>query len=330
MRRVLIAGIVVGWAGLSARAESVDVYILAGQSNMVGLGITSELPPEFQAPQNDVLFNVLHVTNGWTTLRPGGGAEFGPEITFGRHTADLQAPNSIALYKFAVGATSLAVDWDPDAGPLYPQLMQGLRDAVDALRQAGHQPQIKAMLWMQGESDALSADWAAAYETNFTNFISRVRSDVGVEALPFVFGQIYAPTLPFRNVVRAAQARVAAHVPGATMILTDDLPVYNDRLHYNTAGLMGMGYRFAVALNDVNCAAIHRFKAKCREGTLIGKIKSDLPIGTVLSIDRDGEETSILRIGGGGRGRVWFYNQSGWHTIRVLECPEWAWATVCG
>jgi len=58
----------------------VQVFLLAGQSNMLGQETkTSELPIELQSPQNDVLF---YYSSALETLRPGTSKDFGPEVTY--------------------------------------------------------------------------------------------------------------------------------------------------------------------------------------------------------------------------------------------------------
>lgn len=76
--------------------------------------------PEFRgagAPQNDVLYTDLldaddRVSKGWGPLQLR--ESFGPEITFARRVSEqLQCP--IAIIKSAVGGTTVAFDWNPDA-----------------------------------------------------------------------------------------------------------------------------------------------------------------------------------------------------------------------
>ena len=78
-------------AAPSAYADKpIKVFILAGQSNMVGTGAdTSERPALLQSPQADVLF---YYSTSLTTLRPGSGQNFGPEVTFETDRLCLKSP----------------------------------------------------------------------------------------------------------------------------------------------------------------------------------------------------------------------------------------------
>jgi hypothetical protein len=89
--------------------EPVQVFLLAGQSNMAGRARTSKLPQSLQQPQADVVFHYGDENSQTTTtLRPGSGRDFGPEITFGRTLANSQPSEPLALIKHADGGTSLS------------------------------------------------------------------------------------------------------------------------------------------------------------------------------------------------------------------------------
>ena len=86
--------------GSSAVGAEVTVFMLGGQSNMDGRADASGLPVALQTPQADVLFYYRDPAGAsLTTLRPGSGTDFGPEITFGRTIADAFPNESFALLK---------------------------------------------------------------------------------------------------------------------------------------------------------------------------------------------------------------------------------------
>jgi len=254
---VLLATWLLSLAPLSAHAETVQLYLLGGQSNMVGYGLNSELPPELQGEQTDVRFS----TGGrWLNLRPGfgnTGAHFGPELTFGRHMADALPTENVALIKYAVGGTDLANDWRPPdangegAGPLYVTFMNRVGTAVNLLG-PGTDWEFAGMIWMQGERDSRDPDKAQAYEQNLTDFIASIRDDVAVPDLPFVIGRISnTPTLPYGEIIRQAQFDVSQSVSNTAMINTDDLPRLWDDLHYATPGVLTLGSRFGEGILSI-------------------------------------------------------------------------------
>jgi len=250
----------------SSSADTVDVFILAGQSNMVGQAKTGGLPEHLQRPQTDVLFNYR---DRWEFLQPGSGNDFGPEITFGRTSADRWPDRQIALVKYAVGGTNLAIQWKAETGPLYKILLSKVRAAMRLLEDSGKEPRLAGFIWMQGESDAGREDFARAYRENLIRFIDAIRRDLGdqvVPNLPFVIGEINAPGQRYRDIVRQAQRDVARSVLNTSLVVTDDLPL-RDGIHYNAEGQIRLGERFATSASAL--MSVRRFKAKCGSGGTI-------------------------------------------------------------
>ena len=98
-----------------------------------------------------------------------------------------------------------------NVGPGYEVFYETVSDGIDALIEAGWEPEVKGMAWMQGESDACWDVWADAYEDNLTHFIDRVREDVRSPSMAFVAGLIDCRGLcGWRDTVRAATENVAA------------------------------------------------------------------------------------------------------------------------
>lgn len=238
--------------GSSGRAPAlpVDVFILAGQSNMEGRAHRSGLPPVLAAPQPGIRF---FFADSWGPLAPGSSVRpeppdgFGPEIGFG---AELAAHPSVgatqAIIKHTRGGTSLATDWCPGTGKEYLRLLAKVQAAQAALAQEGRAVRLRAFVWMQGERDATTEEDATAYGTRLETFIHRIRSDLGADDLPFVIGRINAPRKPYRDAVRAAQVAAAARLSGISWVDTDDLALL-DEIHYNAGALVELGRRFVAA-----------------------------------------------------------------------------------
>lgn len=231
------------------------IFLFAGQSNMVGSGAVSELPAALlKPPAGTHLYEdgALHDSLLWR-------AHFGPELGFAHALATSSASAPTILCKVAASGANLAYDWAPDAtarshedtyrGPLYPRLV----DHIGQLTRLCSPARIEGMLWMQGERDSVFSSMAESYERNLTAFIEAIRRDSGVRDLPFVLGLI-APRVyriaegvfqhAHRDVVRAAQLRVAAALPCVMTVETNDLP-QRDNLHYDTGGQVELGRRFA-------------------------------------------------------------------------------------
>ncbi len=239
------------------------VVLLAGQSNADGRAVVSELPPALQTPQDDVsLYYTTEVSaGGLTTLRPGLSetSQFGPEIMLGRRLADIHAGESgtrVAIVKYANGGTSLRTHWAAggDAtttgdGPEYVAFQQTVTSGLAALAAAYPQAtlDLQAMVWMQGESDAVASS-SGLYQDNLTAFIADVRATYGA-SLPFIIARLSSKQTALNSVhlgvIRAAQDAVAAADPRTSVFSTDDFGIKPDNLHFNGSGQQSMGGAFA-------------------------------------------------------------------------------------
>jgi hypothetical protein len=242
-----------------AASEPIQVYLLAGQSNMLGAGKFWELPTEpfnYLTPQSVSYSYDLDigakVSNGFEQLRPGVYLNsFGPELSFGRFVDEASAA-PIGIIKVAAGGTSLALDWDPEAPApgraLYPRMLQHVTNALASLGGEGTDYQVAGVLWVHGESDT-SAAVAPAYHDNLTDFIQQVRTDLNNPQLPFYIGRLNrGANLPNVKVIRQAQADVAREDPYTIAVDLDALPLRYDSVHYTPDGLLGLGEVLANAV----------------------------------------------------------------------------------
>lgn len=226
------------------------VFILAGQSNMKGQGHTAELPAEF-ARDNPEVQIASYPAPAFQALGPRSlGATFGPEVVFGTEMARaLKRP--VGLIKLSVGGTSLEQHWNPVAsnaathtGELYHRLLSYVR----TVREKNPQIRIAGMIWMQGEADSrYHAKTAAQYRGKLEALIDGCRAQFGVTNLPFVCGRIHPPEKwPYVKQVREAQETLAR--PNYAWFSCDDLAMHPDDLHYDTAGQIELGKRFAAGM----------------------------------------------------------------------------------
>ena len=122
MKRLLLVGLLLS-IGVTGRAETIDLYIWAGQSNAVGAAWPS--PPSYLSPQADVLYHpsvmtpYAHESPSWFPLQSlhpfwphWEGASYGSELSFG-HALSRSSNNRVGIIKAAANATSLATQWTP-------------------------------------------------------------------------------------------------------------------------------------------------------------------------------------------------------------------------
>lgn len=116
--------------------KPVRVFIMAGQSNMVGYGIGDELPVELRQ-QEGIWYDFYNpdaradgpvdstyrgaTSMDWELLAPKGDKRYyGPEITFGNAISAAYPNEQIAIIKVAQGGTNLIEHWArglPEAPP---------------------------------------------------------------------------------------------------------------------------------------------------------------------------------------------------------------------
>jgi len=142
--------------------------------------------------------------SGFLTTGFGASAgHIGPEYAFGFAVGDYYQ-DPVLIIKCAWGGKSLSNDFLPpsagnypapqqpgDAGYYYAQVVQQVRqitanigDYVPGYTNRGYD--IVGFGWHQGWNDRINQDAVNAYESNMAHFISDMRRDLGIEALPFV------------------------------------------------------------------------------------------------------------------------------------------------
>jgi hypothetical protein len=213
--------------GVTLSAPS-SVFLVEGQSNAQGRGVTAELP----LPEQQEIPNVMSwVYDHWETYKPADS--FGPDLFFARQWAADHPGEYVGIVKCAVGATSMT-EWSPGAW-LYDLCLKVYRDA-------GSLP-IRAVIWDQGESDANGHNGnVGMYAQLMVNMIHQLRKDTN-QVMPFVFGETQFPDAEFIGMLQQAQYALSIQTvePRVCEAMTDGLTQWADRLHFDTAGQIGLG-----------------------------------------------------------------------------------------
>jgi iduronate 2-sulfatase len=245
-------------------AADIDVYLLAGQSNMDGRGKTTELDAALKEPFKDVPIwyrKPLGDSGGFKPLAPGfsippghkaglPGPTFGIELSFARALLAKEPARRIALIKGSRGGTSIE-QWGPgqpgkpdSQGECYRLYVDTIAKGIAALKADGHTPTIRALLWHQGESN--SKDTAEAYQAKLERFIARIREDIGNPDLPVLVGEVIDNGE--RDGVRAAQKAIPGTVKNTVFVTCDGLTSSDKGTHFDTKSVLDLGQRFAAAL----------------------------------------------------------------------------------
>jgi hypothetical protein len=266
--------------------NTVDVYLIGGQSNATGQGYIKNIPSSLTINTKVQLYHSADINSGgvastWMTLRPASegadycnlGLRFGPELSFGNNIQSFYSNRQIAIIKHAKSGTNLYSQWAPGSspsdsvhfGPEFKTFVNTVDGGLKALKSRGLKPVIRGMLWQQGEADA--DDGGQNYGTNLKNFIARVREQWNSPDMLFVYGYVY-PASNFgtgRDIVRAAEKNIdqdsgdALATRRAFVVETDDLElraadpnncIANDKVHFGTAGQLELGKRMAIKVHD--------------------------------------------------------------------------------
>lgn len=244
----------------------VPLVLFSGQSNMVGLGTSTNDLITAQKATNPNIMVYLDAEGDasrlkkWTTFGPGFGAttsQFGPELLFGRTLADSFPGRKFAFIKVARSGTYLgkAAEWLPPSsnngtgGTYYAAMMASIDAALKSFDTAFdtslYAPRWAGFVWLQGEFDAMDATLASQYETNLTNLVKDIRAKAGVPDLPVVLPMIDAQSIWTNNAkIRAADVALTTKLAHVDTVDTKGLAT--DGIHYKAAGMVAIGQRAAL------------------------------------------------------------------------------------
>ncbi|MCP3870613.1 MAG: sialate O-acetylesterase [Gammaproteobacteria bacterium] len=252
--------------GVLAESHFIPVFILAGQSNAVGYGVS------WQGLTN---FRIEREVSLWYTqphpLRPASSGRWvplageqhrsvpgvGSEISIGRlSSSQLRSP--VGIIKIAFNGTALGQsskpDWNVHSDELYSLALSEIRRALKVAPGKAER-KLAGLLWVQGESDAKDGDnqptMAERYEENLMALIGGIRGEFKRLDMPVVIAVISVPAVDglgrrfgYRNIIREAQRSIARSQSNTSTIDIDDLPKQTDGLHFNAQGQSEIGKRF--------------------------------------------------------------------------------------
>jgi hypothetical protein len=209
-------------------------------------------------PKGDPILPRSHPTRQWGNYTHAEGG-FGPEVGFARQVAKQQKTH-VAVVKVAFSGTHVEGDWQPEGvqpneidwrnshGACFRSLIQEYGRAVKELEKRGWQPTARALVWVQGESDANAAR-APSYEENLAKMLNALRKAIDAPNLVALLGintQFSHGKNKFVPQIVAAQKRLAAKTNLAIYVDTNGATTANPA-HFDAAGTLDVGRRFAKA-----------------------------------------------------------------------------------
>lgn len=255
--------------------DDMDVWILAGQSNMQGF---ARLPDE--SPSHPCVWN-YSMQGRWelacdplhrlwesrmrvhsSLMRAAGQGEgktneqmaqeedrtrrigVGPGLAFGVALNEATG-RSVGLLPCAHGGTSLEL-WSPHRKSMGDASLYGAM--IETVRACARP--IQGVLWYQGESDCVP-DLADTYAVRLEEFIRELRKDLGEPDLPFIavqLGRVVDAALNQPDhcwdTVRDALGKLPGRVPRSAVTSAVDLSL-DDAIHLDTRSQKRLGVRLA-------------------------------------------------------------------------------------
>jgi hypothetical protein len=253
MKRNLLIFLFLLLGTASGCAQEADIYILAGQSNMMGM---APLQGEPLAKNAAMLYNFSVGRAEWCQakdpLSEYAGSGMGPGMSFADSMAALTG-QQIGLVMCAKGGTHLA-EWMPDymTHSLYGAMIANARKAAAA---GGH---ICGLIWYQGEAEAVDRADVLEYSQRMHVLFSAVRQDLGLPDLPIIFVQLGPGpndySHPYWHDIQVYQQYIAdAQPPGIAMVTAADLKILSPTdYHLNQQSQIILGARIADAMYNLS------------------------------------------------------------------------------
>lgn len=232
--------------------EEVWCFIMAGQSNMAGRG---RVTTRDTVTHKRII--TLNAKGEWVPAKEPlhyyepkrQGLDCG--MSFARELLNYVPENvSIAMIPCAVGASSIS-QWLGDSLHRGVQLYSNIEEKLELAQKKGT---IKAILWMQGESDA-NPDGVASYEDKLRALIEKMRASAGQDDLPILLGELghFAQDeerIKYREVISDITLKVSESTDNTAFVKVAGLSPKDDNVHFNSASLRELGRRYAIAYID--------------------------------------------------------------------------------
>lgn len=247
MKYILLSFLFISTSLSATEKEPLPVFILVGQSNMVGKrSLISKLPKHLTPAQKDALF--YHSKKGWKALKPSETEKqgFGPEISFAYEMQKLMQ-TQIGIIKFSIGGTNLHTQWNRNnPKSLYHK-------TINLYKKATKEKNIKVLgiIWVHGGADAKRKKDAIAYEKNFRKLITNFQEDCNAPELKVLCGRCgTSPTpeadrkvKPYIDIVREAQDKLKYKFYKSVDL--DHISTGPDNVHFDTKGMVKTGELYA-------------------------------------------------------------------------------------
>lgn len=255
--------------------HEVDVVILAGQSNMVGIANVEALIANDSASFEKVRLGFRHThirylcdnNKGYrfTPVNLGEGWDsrfFGPEIGLSEYWEEHFPDRELYIIKCAFGATKMYDEWRPSSPAetnRYHRFVEHLDRSIAELERHGMTPRLLAMCWMQGEGDGWNI-YPKYYLDGLRELVADTRARVvdkcKYEELLFVDATLHLYTnprlFPDANIINDRKTDFSHESPYNFLVNTQELGLHTEleensggEAHFDSDSILKLGRAFA-------------------------------------------------------------------------------------
>lgn len=251
--------------------DEIDVIILAGQSNATGCSITSQLkniiPDETYELFTTGCSNVFIIGHtDWSlhyidsqeinlsNVKFGLGAsalQFGLEI--GISNEIMNKPKKTLIIKYT--SPGNVIDFFLNGNEISEEFDTFIKTSLYTVTEKGCIPTIRAVCWMQGESDSFDYSKALNYENNLMILINSIRNKYG-NNISFIDVPISSMNLisiyNFESLINEAKLHVSQSDSNNYLVNSDGLTKkLDDTPHYDSKSEFEIGVRIGKILQSI-------------------------------------------------------------------------------
>ena len=241
----------------SSDGEPIDVIILAGQSNATGCADYDQLK-DYITDEDYSLF-----TKGFSNQKIIGylhniyNAEDSEKISFSKvqfisYILSKSNKKNIIIKYTAPGAS---INFFVVNNKMNFSFETFLKESLSDIVEMGYSPSIKALCWMQGETDSILKSTAEQYEKNMILLLYDIRNKFGQD-ISFIDAQItdWDRVTPnsYQYLVNNAKIRIAA--VGSNNYIVDSIGLTkkeDDVAHYDSVSEFELGKRFGNIISNI-------------------------------------------------------------------------------
>ncbi|PZX55877.1 protein of unknown function (DUF303) [Algoriphagus ratkowskyi] len=241
--------------------ENLHLYLLMGQSNMAGRGKVEALDT-LSHPRVMMLDKDMN----WVSARDPmhfdkSAAGTGLGLTFGKIMANNNPSIKIGLIPTAVGGSSINY-WFADS--LFSQTnTYPYDDMIRRTKKAMETGALKGILWHQGESDSNSEEALNGYRQKFEAMLDSLKSDLGIESIPLVMGEIgyfFYPKADYAQKMNGVIWQISNSSDCVGLVTAEGLTHKGDSTHFDSNSYHALGVRYAAKMQELQTKCPINFK----------------------------------------------------------------------